>query len=94
MKRYIKATTDPVEVFNTGGNTYFAEMDLGDGTYAVVSNAYEDELAIYKYPESGLEDDKYYAEDMIYDEEVADMDSAHLRIYKKLYKALHSYGIV
>lgn len=62
MKRYIKSSTNPIEVFNTGGNTWFAEMGLGDGTYTVVSNAYENELAIYTYPESGDEDDKYYEE--------------------------------
>lgn len=94
MKRYIKSSTNPIEVFNTGGNTWFAEMDLGDGTYAVVSSAYEDELAIYTYPESGDEDDKYYAEEMIYDEEVGDMDTEHKRIYKKLYRALKERGIV
>ena len=75
-----------VEVFYTGGGIWLAEMNLDNGTYAVVDSDYDTALSIYKYPEEGEE--QYMSEDMIFSDEVQNLDKEHMKIYTKLLEAL------
>lgn len=75
-----------VEVFYTGGGIWLAEMDLGNGTYAVVDSDYDTVISIYKYPENGEE--QYMPEDMVFSDEVQNLDKEHMKIYKQLLDAL------
>ena len=75
-----------VEVFYTGGGIWLAEMNLENGTYAVVDSDYDTALSIYKYPEEGEE--QYMSEDMIFSDEVQNLDKEHMKIYTKLLEAL------
>lgn len=72
-----------VEVFYTGGGIWLSEMDLGNGTYAVVDSEYNDCLSIYKEAE-----EKYMPEDMILSEGVAKLDLEQMKIYRALVNAL------
>lgn len=74
------------EVFYTGGGIWLAELDLQNGTYAVVDSDYHDCLSVYNYPEEGEE--QYMPEDMIFSKGVDQLDSEQMKIYNKLYKAL------
>ena len=75
-----------VEVFYTGGGIWLAEMNLDNGTYAVVDSDYDTALSIYKYPEEGEE--QYMSEDMIFSDEVQNLDKEHMKIYNQLLEAL------
>lgn len=75
-----------VEVFYTGGGIWLAEMNLENGTYAVVDSDYDTALSIYKYPEDGEE--QYMSEDMIFSDEVQNLDNEHMKIYNQLLEAL------
>lgn len=75
-----------VEVFYTGGGIWLAEMNLENGTYAVVDSDYDTALSIYKYPEEGEE--QYMSEDMIFSDEVQNLDNEHMKIYNQLLEAL------
>ncbi len=75
-----------VEVFYTGGGIWLAEMNLENGTYAVVDSDYDTALSIYKYPEDGEE--QYMSEDMIFSDEVQNLDKEHMKIYNQLLEAL------
>ena len=75
-----------VEVFYTGGGIWLAEMDLGNGTYAVVDSDYYTALSIYKYPEE--DDEQYMSEDMIFSDEVQNLDSEQMKIYNQLIASL------
>lgn len=75
-----------VEVFYTGGGIWLAEMNLENGTYAVVDSDYDTALCIYKYPVDGEE--QYMAEDMIFSDEVQNLDNEHMKIYNQLLEAL------
>ena len=75
-----------VEVFYTGGGIWLAEMNLENGTYAVVDSDYDTALSIYKYPEEGEE--QYMSEDMIFSDEVQNLDKEHMKIYNQLLEAL------
>ena len=61
-------------------------MNLDNGTYAVVDSDYDTALSIYKYPEEGEE--QYMSEDMIFSDEVQNLDKEHMKIYTQLLKAL------
>ena len=61
-----------IEVFNTGGGIWLAEMNLEDKKYAVVSSDAPEYLAVYLYEKA--EDDKYYPEDMISDQHKDNLD--------------------
>lgn len=50
------------EVFYTGGGIWLAEMNLQNGTYAVVDSDYKECLSIYKY----TDDEPYMPDDMIF----------------------------
>lgn len=75
-----------VEVFYTGGGIWLAELDLNNGTYAVVDSDYNTVLCIYQYPEDGEE--QYMSEDMIFSDEVQNLNLEQAKIYNKLYEAL------
>lgn len=75
-----------VEVFYTGGGIWLAEMNLENGTYAVVDSDYDTALCIYNYPEN--EEEKYMPEDMIFSDEVQNLDKEHMKIYTQLLEAL------
>ena len=74
------------EVFYTGGGIWLAELDLENGTYAVVDSDYYTALCIYKYPEN--EEEQYMPEDMVFSDEVQNLDLEQMKIYNKLYEAL------
>lgn len=74
------------EVFYTGGGIWLAEMDLGNGTYAVVDSDYDTVISIYRYPEDGEE--QYMPEDMVFSEDIHNVDLEMAKIYRKLYEAL------
>lgn len=73
------------EVFYTGGGIWLAELDLQNGTYAVVDSDYHECLSIYRYSEDG---EQYMPEDMIFSEDVKSLDLEQMKIYNKLYEAL------
>lgn len=75
-----------IEVFYTGGGIWLAEMDLGNGTYAVVDSDYTDSLCIYRFPEENEE--PYMPEDMIFCDIVENLDLEQMKIYNQLYEAL------
>ena len=75
-----------VEVFYTGGGIWLAEMNLENGTYAVVDSDYDTALCIYNYPEN--EEEQYMPEDMIFSDEVQNLDKEHMKIYTQLLEAL------
>lgn len=72
------------EVFYTGGGIWLAEMDLKNGTYAVVDSDYHDCLSIYNY----TDDEQYMPEDMIFSKVVDQLDSEQMKIYNQLIAAL------
>lgn len=74
------------EVFYTGGGIWLAELDLQNGTYAVVDSDYYTAICIYQYPEDGEE--QYMPEDMIFSDEVQNLDLEQMKIYNRLYEAL------
>jgi hypothetical protein len=76
-----------VEVFYTGGGIWLAEMNLDNKRYAVIDSSYKECLTIYNYVD---EDNKYMCEDMIFSDNVANLDTEHKKIYYKLLKALNS----
>ena len=80
-----------VEVFYTCGGIWLSEMDLNENEYAVVSNEYPNELAIYTKED---EDDKYHPDDMILVENKDDLPKELREIYNKLYKGLEDKGAV
>lgn len=72
------------EVFYTGGGIWLAEMDLQNGTYAVVDSDYPECLSIYNY----TDDEPYLPEDMIFSKGVDQLDSEEKKIYNQLLAAL------
>lgn len=72
------------EVFYTGGGIWLAEMDLQNGTYAVVDSDYHDCLSIYNL----TDDEPYMPEDMIFSKSVDQLDSEQMKIYNQLIAAL------
>lgn len=72
------------EVFYTGGGIWLAEMNLQNGTYAVVDSDYKECLSIYKY----TDDEPYMPDDMIFSKGVDQLDSEQMKIYNKLLAAL------
>lgn len=73
-----------VEVFYTGGGIWLAEMDLQNGTYAVVDSDYSECLSIYKF----TDDEQYMPEDMIFSKGINQLDSEQKKIYDQLIAAL------
>ena len=72
------------EIFYTGGGIWLAEMNLQNGTYAVVDSDYKECLSIYKY----TDDDPYMPEDMIFSKGVDQLDSEQMKIYNQLLATL------
>lgn len=72
------------EVFYTGGGIWLAEMDLQNGTYAVVDSDYPECLSIYNL----TDDEPYMPEDMIFSKGVDQLDSEQMKIYNRLIAAL------
>lgn len=72
------------EVFYTGGGIWLAEMDLQNGTYAVVDSDYHNCLSVYNY----TDDEPYLPEDMIFSKGVDQLDSEQMKIYNQLIAAL------
>lgn len=72
------------EVFYTGGGIWLAEMDLQNGTYAVVDSDYPECLSIYNL----TDDEPYMPEDMIFSKGVDQLDSEQMKIYNQLIAAL------
>ena len=75
-----------IEVFNTGGGIWLAEVNLKDNQYAVVSSDAPEYLAVYQYEKA--EDDKYYPEDMISDQHKDELSEELKKVYEKLLLAL------
>lgn len=75
-----------IEVFNTGGGIWLAEVNLKDNQYAVVSSDAPEYLAVYQYEKA--EDDKYYPEDMISDQHKDELSEELKKVYEKLLIAL------
>lgn len=73
------------EAFYTGGGIWLAEKDLGNGTYAVVDSDYDTAICIYKYSDDG---EQYMSEDMIFSDEVQNLDSETMKIYNELIEVL------
>ena len=73
------------EVFYTGGGIWLAEMNLQNGTYAVVDSDYPECLSIYNYTD---DEEQYLPEDMIFSKGVDQLDSEQMKIYNKLIAAL------
>lgn len=78
-----------VDVYYTGGGIWLAEMNLENGTYAVVNSECDTIISIYKYPEEGEE--QYMAEDMILSDDVKNLDSNMAVIYKQLHEELQKH---
>lgn len=74
------------EAFYTGGGIWIAEKDLGNGTYAAVDSDYDTAICIYNYPEDGEE--QYMPEDMVFSDEVQNLDSETMKIYNELMEVL------
>lgn len=72
------------EVFYTGGGIWLAEMNLQNGTYAVVDSDYPECLSIYNY----TDDEPYLPEDMIFSKGVDQLDGEQMKIYNQLLAAL------
>lgn len=72
------------EVFYTGGGIWIAEMDLQNGTYAVVDSDFNECLSIYNY----TDDEQYMPEDMIFSKGVDQLDTEEMKIYNQLIAAL------
>ena len=72
------------EVFYTGGGIWLAEMNLQNGTYAVVDSDYPECLSIYNY----TDEESYLPEDMIFSRGVDQLDSEQIKIYNQLIAAL------
>lgn len=70
------------KTYYTGGNIWIAEMELDNGTYAVVDSIESEWLCIYKY------DEEYLPEDMLYSGRASELDADHKKVYDELYKAL------
>lgn len=75
-----------IEVFNTGGGIWLAEVNLKDNKYAVVSSDAPEFLAVYQYEKA--EDEKYYPEDMISDQHKDELSEELKKVYEKLLIAL------
>lgn len=73
------------EVFYTGGGIWIAEINLGNGTYAVVDSDYPECLSIYNYTD---DEEQYLPEDMIFSQGVDQLDSEQMKIYNQLIAAL------
>ena len=72
------------EVFYTGGGIWLAEMNLQNGTYAVVDSDYPECLSIYNL----TDDEPYMPEDMIFSKGVDQLDSEQMKIDNQLKAAL------
>lgn len=72
------------EAFYTGGGIWIAEMDLGNGTYAVVDSDYNECLSVYNL----TDDEPYLPENMIFSKGVDQLDSDEMKIYNQLIAAL------
>ena len=72
------------EVFYTGGGIWLAEMNLQNGTYAVVDSDYKECLSIYKY----TDDEPYMPDEMIFSKGGEQRDSEQMKIYNQLLAAL------
>lgn len=72
------------EVFYTGGGIWIAEMDLGNGTYAVVDSDYNECLSVYNL----TDDEPYLPEDMIFSKGVDQLNSEEKMIYNQLLASL------
>ena len=81
-----------VEVFYTGGGIWLAELDLQNGTYAVIDSDYTSALCIYQYPEEGEE--QYMPEDAVFCEDVKNLDLEQMKIYNKLCEALKEKALL
>lgn len=73
--------------YNSGGGIWVCEMDLGDGTYAVIDSesiiCNVECLSIYNYAE-----EPFMPEDMFFSENVEDLDHLHKALYMHMKSAL------
>ena len=74
-----------IEVSYTGGGVWIAEMDLQDGTFAVVDSDYPLCLSVYN---KSNEDEQYMPDNMIFSCEAAQLNDDYVIIYNKLVRAL------
>lgn len=74
-------------VFNSGGGIWICEMNLGDGTYAVIDSESivcdMECLSIYNDAE-----EPFMPEDMFFSENLEDLDTMHKALYMQMKKAL------
>lgn len=68
-----------IEVFYTGGGIWLSEVDLEDGTYAVVSSEAPERLSVYNNS-----DEKYLPEDVIFSEHWNNLELGYEDIYREL----------
>lgn len=75
------------EAYNSGGGIWICEMNLGDGTYAVIDSESiicdMECLSIYNDAE-----EPFMPEDMIFSENLEDLDTLHKALYMQMKKAL------
>jgi len=75
------------EAYNSGGGIWICEMDLGDGTYAVIDSESivcdVECLSIYRYAE-----EPFMPEDMFFSENVENLDELHMAVYKHMKNVL------
>lgn len=73
--------------YNSGGGIWICEMDLGDGTYAVIDSESiicdTECLSIYNYAE-----EPFMPEDMFFSENVEDLDRLHKALYMHMKNVL------
>ena len=70
------------KAYYTGGNIWIAEMELDNGTYAVVNSIESEWLCIYKYNE------EYLPEDMEFSGRAEELNEELKKVYDKLYAEL------
>lgn len=74
-----------IEVFYTGGGIWLSEINLQNGTYAVISSDFPECLSIYNYVE---DENQYMPEDMIFSGSVKELNEEQTKIYNQLLIAL------
>lgn len=74
-----------MEVFYTGGGIWLAEYHFDEIVYGVVSSEAPEYFTIY---ESGEDDEKYLAEDMVESKHKSELDSLQIIVYERLLKEL------
>lgn len=75
-----------IEVYSAGGGITIAETYIDPTHYAVVSTDAPDVLSIYKYNEENF---AFLPEDMVFSENVAELDEEKKALHAELLAALN-----